>query len=304
MESLSSIVDKLNDFFQLADYPQDPSMSHLLPMVYEDSGFHWRQLFEPDFVRRFNGLMLRGQEEVQTIFCAVLPTPQVLRDFLAQARPGDLFFTHHPIDFEMGDPRGQYGRGPLPIERDLLDQLVEKGCSFYAVHAPLDHNREISTSIAMEQALGAAYQHGLYPWQDYYNGSYCTISPTSTESLIETCLRVFNIPYVVFTGVKHDRIERIAIIPGGGDKVELIQEAEGAGAQALIGGEVRSHRGDDYGRAKFEKVRAYLPQTTLSLIGVSHAASEHLVLETHVIPWLERNCQVQAKTIRMENWWR
>jgi putative NIF3 family GTP cyclohydrolase 1 type 2 len=304
MDMLSSLVAKLDDFFRLQDYPQDPSFSQLLPLVYEEIGLSWQTMFEPDFVRRFNGLMLRGAEAVNTVFCAVLPTPQVLKDFLDQADPGDLFFTHHPIDFEMGDPRGAAGRGPLPIERDLLDALVSKGCSFYVCHAPLDHNQEISTSIAMEQTLGATYQHGLFPWEDHYNGSLCTIPTTNTEALIERCLRVFDIPYVDIIGMRLDHIERVAIIPGGGDKVELIQEAEEASAQALIGGEVRSQRQDDYGRAKYEKVIAYLPQTRLSLIGVSHAASEHGVMETHIVPWLVDNFQIQAKTIRMENWWR
>jgi len=104
MISLTSLVHELDTFFQVTQLVQDPAFSRLLPMVYEDVGFDWRQHFELDFVTRFNGLMLRGAEDVQSVFCAVLPTPQVLRAFLERAKPGDLFFTHHPIDFEMGNP--------------------------------------------------------------------------------------------------------------------------------------------------------------------------------------------------------
>jgi len=304
METLTSVVEKLDDFFRIQEYPPDPSFSHLLPMVYDEAGLAWQTLFEPEFVQCFNGLMLRGAKQVHTIFCAVLPTPQVLRDMLEQAQPGDLFFTHHPIDFEMGDPRGVPGRGPLPIDKNLLNALVEKELSFYSCHVPLDHNRIIGTSIATEQALAATFQRGLYPWANYYNGSLCAIAPTSTDALIDALLHIFEIPYVDFIGKRHERIDRIAIIPGSADKVDIIQEAEAAGAQALISGEVRSARGDKYGRAKFHKVMEYLPKTQLSLIGVSHAASEHLVMETHMVPWLERNCNVKARTIRMEEWWR
>lgn len=304
METLASLVSQLDGFFDIRDLEQDPSFSHLLPMVYAQTRFDWRGAFESDFVNRFNGLMLRGADEVHSVYCAVLPTPQVLTDFLQCAQPGDLFFTHHPIDFEMGDPQGLPGRGPLPIEKALLDRLVSQRVSFYSCHVPLDYNRRVGTTIAIEKALAASFKQPLYAFGRHHFGSLCAISPISTGALIEKLKHIFEIPYVDFIGVDHHQIETVALIPGAADKVELIQEAEAGGAQALISGEVRSHRGDEYGRAKLLKVMEYLPRTRMSLIGVSHAASEHLVMETQVIPWLEHTFQVQARSIRMEKWWR
>jgi len=135
-------------------------------------------------------------------------------------------------------------------------------------------------------------------------GSICILPPISTQALMEKLKRIFDVGYVDCVGVYHDHIERIAIVAGAADKVEVIQEAESLGTQALVSGEVRSHRGDNYGRAKFNRVTDYLPKTNLSLLGVSHAASEHLVMETQIVPWLTRTFTVQAQTIRMENWWR
>jgi putative NIF3 family GTP cyclohydrolase 1 type 2 len=253
---------------------------------------------------RFNGLMLRGAEGVNRVVCAVLPTPEVLGIFIEQSKPGDLFFTHHPIDFEMGDPRNPAGRGPIPIERELLDAMVSKQLSLYACHMPLDIHAEISTGRAMERALNATRLNGLYAYREYFFGSLCTISAISTQALADQLKLIFEVPYVDVLGAVHERIERVAIIPGAADKVEVIQEAEANGAQALVSGEVISHRQDEYGRAKHARVKDYLPETRMSLIGVSHAASEHLVMETHMRPWFEKNCQVQAETIRMPRWWR
>lgn len=304
MVNLTLLATELDAFFHVNELAPDPTFSQLLPQVYDEVGFDWRRSFEPEFVNRFNGLMLRGADEVHTVFCAVLPTPQVLRDFLARARPGDLFFTHHPLDFEMGDPHGQPGRGPLPIEAELLDALKARQLSFYSCHAPLDDNRQVGTTVAIEQALGAAFERRFYASHQMHFGSIGTLRAISTYALMEKLKRIFDVPYVDLVGVAHDRIERIAVVAGSADKVEVMQEAEALGAQALISGEVRSHRGDEYGRAKFKRVMEYLPKTSMSLIGVSHAASEHLVMETQMAPWLTGRFQVRAQTIRMDRWWR
>lgn len=142
----------------------------------------------------------------------------------------------------------------------------------------MDYNREIGTGLAMEQALDAAFLEPFYPYAGSHAGSICSISPVSSADLIERLKGIFAVPYVDHIGQPCQRIERIAIVPGAPDKVEVIKEAEEHGAQALLSGEVRSSRDDDYGRAKHDKVIAYLPKTEMSIMGVSHAASEQLVM--------------------------
>jgi putative NIF3 family GTP cyclohydrolase 1 type 2 len=304
MEFLSTITQKLDKLFGVEELDKDPSFSFLLPMVYEHAGLDWQSYFEPAFCVRFNGIMLRGANQVETVYCGVLPTPQVLDVFLEQAKPGDMFFTHHPIDFEMGNPRGKRGRGPLPVENRAVEAMLAKQLTFYVCHHPMDINREIGTTLAMESALDASFQAPFYRIGDDYVGSICLIPPSSTAELMVKLKRVFQVPFVDFIGAEHDKLERVAIVAGASDKVEVIQEAESLGAQAIISGEVRSARGDAYGRAKYEKVTAYVPRTKMSLLGVSHAASKHLVMETQMVPWFKRQCQVEAKVIRMDDWWR
>ncbi|MCG6197419.1 Nif3-like dinuclear metal center hexameric protein, partial [Anoxybacillus sp. LAT_38] len=116
----------------------DPGFSRFIPMVYEPVGFDWQRFFEAEFVRRFNGLMLRGREQVHTVFLAVFPTDEVLKRFLDESVPGDLLFMHHPLLMECGDPRGRWGRGFVPIRRDLLLALKEKELSVFTCHLPMD----------------------------------------------------------------------------------------------------------------------------------------------------------------------
>ena len=101
-------------------------------MVYDPIGFAWRDVFKPRFVQRFNGVMLRGRDSVGKIWCVAFPSQEVLAPMLAQAQPGDLIFSHHPIDMRCGDPRGEPGGGFIPIEPRTLQYLKEQELSFYA----------------------------------------------------------------------------------------------------------------------------------------------------------------------------
>jgi hypothetical protein len=48
---------------------------------------------------------------------------------------------------------------------------------------------------------------------------------------------------------------------------------------------------------------AYVPETQMALIGVSHAASEYVVMKEMKI-WFEQNFAVKAALIPLSKWWR
>ncbi|WP_212774330.1 hypothetical protein [Polycladomyces abyssicola] len=48
----------------------------------------------------------------------------------------------------------------------------------------------------------------------------------------------------------------------------------------------------------------YVPTTSMSLIGVSHAASEFLVMKTQMRHWFERECGVMTVLLEQSYWWR
>ena len=59
---LSRIEQFFEEYFRIQDVLVDPAFGHFVPMVYDAIGFSSRDAFEPGFVQRFNGLMLRGRE--------------------------------------------------------------------------------------------------------------------------------------------------------------------------------------------------------------------------------------------------
>ena len=59
-KELSFISDKIDNFFEVSKLEKDPAMSQFVPSVYRSINFDWENFFETDFVKRFNGLMIRS----------------------------------------------------------------------------------------------------------------------------------------------------------------------------------------------------------------------------------------------------
>ena len=304
MESLSTIVAALDDFFSVADSGVDPAFSRFLPEVYEGASRPWRAWIEPTFATRFNGLMLRGGSTVRTVFLAVFPSTVVLERFLTQGEPGDLLFVHHPIDLESGDPKGEWGRFFQPIADEVIEALRERRLSIYSCHAPLDYHATLSTSRSMATALGGTITGEFFPYGRGYAGVLATISAMSCEALEERLRRVFGVAYLDVAGTRPTTIERVAIVAGAGDRVEQMQQVEAEGAQAYITGEIHSRIDTEYGHRKFAEVEEFASTTRMALLGVSHAASEFLIMDREMQGWFSERFAVATVPLPENHWWR
>ncbi len=223
--------------------------------------------------------------------------------FIETGQPGDLLFMHHPLHMECGDPRGKWGRGFVPIDPNLLGAIKEKRLSVYTCHLPMDYSRRVGTTAAMCEALGGKRRDDFYSDEHGSVGVLCEISESSTDQLCEHLREIFEIPYVDFEGQRHDRIRTVAVVAGCGDVVDRMKEAETKGAQAYITGEIHCHIDNDYGRKRFDTMMEYVKTTTMSLIGVSHAASEYLVMKTQMKNWFEQNYALNVNLIPQHKWW-
>ncbi|MGE7935929.1 Nif3-like dinuclear metal center hexameric protein [Bacillus paramycoides] len=305
MPALKEIEHSLNHLFQIEKYGKDSSFSRFIPATYDQIQFPWKQFFEANFVEQFNGLMIRGAENVNTVFLAVFPTDDVLEKFISQSMTGDLLFMHHPLVMECGDPLGKSGRGFVPIPSKYLHAIKEKQLSIYTCHGPMDFHQTYGTSISIAKALQAnvidGFAHGGPEQQPV--GLICEIDETSTEKLQKHLKKLFNIPYTDFEGKQHDSITKIAIIAGCGDVVSLMKEAEEKGAEAYIAGEIHCHIDNEYGKYKYSLIMDYVKETNMSLIGVSHSSSEFLVKKTLMHDWFKEIFDVNITLLPQEKWW-
>ena len=186
-------------------------------------------------MQRFNGLMLRGSGSVEKVWCVAFPSEEVLTPILMQAHPGDLIFSHHPIDMRCGDPRGKPGAGFIPIVPRTLERLTNQQLSFYSCHVPLDIHTQISTSDVIVRAIDGRVVDQFLPSGHGYAGRLCDIPPIALDELIETCRQVLSLPYVDLQGNNaKGMVSRIAVVAGGGGDVAFYEEADRKGQTASL----------------------------------------------------------------------
>ncbi len=301
---LDHIVNEMDQFFEIERYGLDPQMKLFVPDCYERIGFDWKNFFEPDFVRILNGLMLRGAADVQNIYCCSFPANDVVAQFLERGKPGDMLFTHHALEFNCGDPRGAFGNGWQPLAPQLLYALKERGLSLYSVHGPLDYHRQVGTVVALIAAFGAQFIEDIHFDGVGYHGAICTFQPCYAEELQDKLLEMFHIPYLDLSGKLGRRLEKVAIIAGGADNLDLLHRIEEKGCDGVIAGEIFSRMTTDFGKQNNPKIVDFVDTTSMALIAVSHSASEFLPMETHVRPWLKEQFQVNVECIPQPKWWR
>jgi len=247
---------------------------------------------------------MRGDDNVTKAYCAVFPEVGILDRFITTASRGDILFVHHPLDLRSGDPHGKWAEGFIPIKPEILEQMKCKGLSFYACHNGLDLNASIGTSLSIAKALNAQVKEHFVKHSNGYIGLICTISPLSASGLIDQLKGIFGIPYVDQEGALSEKINTIAIVAGGGDSIDIMVDAETKGAQAYITGEIHHRIYNDQFRANYQAVIKYGRTCKMTLIGVSHAASEFLVMKNDMAEWFQKECSVSAEALPEAHWWR
>ena len=300
MVTRNKVVEYLNDYFSIEKYGPDPSMSRMVPLVYSEK--NRQEYFSEDFSSLFNGLMISGLNEVNHFFGALFPTEEILSKFIEQSVLGDFLFLHHPLDMECGDPRGQSGRAFLPIKKEQLDKIKEKGLSVYSCHHPLDCHNEISTGLAIAKRLGLINIKPCIEVAGGFVGLIGEIEQITVNELAEKLKEIFKLPYLDQGGYNNE-IKKIVIVAGSGDKVDFFKEAEALGADAYVAGEIHSHIDNEKGRLKMKEALDYIKDSKMSFFGVSHAASEFLVIKDQVLPLLFKKFNLPIKDIPMANWW-
>jgi hypothetical protein len=89
---LATLVDELDLEYRVAAVRGD-DWADIFAEVYPDP--YWREYAEPGYEGRWNGLMVRGANEVAGAATCVFPSDAVI----AAVDQGTFLFSEHPVDF-------------------------------------------------------------------------------------------------------------------------------------------------------------------------------------------------------------
>ena len=223
------LVGLLDAYFGTPEVRGD-EWADLFELVYPDP--YWREYAEPGYEGRWNGLMVRGADEVERAVTCVFPSDRVI----AMLEPGTFLFSEHPIDY--GDEPGF-----LPLSRGSFERMRSGANSFYNVHAPLDHHPEISPSRMCAAAMGVPIEDEYMPIAEGIAGGAAVIGPSrETVADIAGRLQALLGPEVPVTIVRRrngtDAAGRVAVVGGGGADREALEAALERGCETYVTGGV------------------------------------------------------------------
>ncbi len=231
------LVHRLDGYFGTRDVQGD-DWADEFALVYPDP--YWRRYAEPDYASRWNGLLVRGADEVDRVATCVFPSDRII-GLLA---PGTFLFSEHPIDY--ADEAGF-----LPLSLESFERMRADGISFYHVHAPIDHHPDVSPSRLCAGAMGVPVEEEFMPIASGIPGGAAVIGPSDvTLDALAARLQAYLGPEVPVQIVRRrpsgDWAGRVAVVGGGGTDRVALEAALERGCQTYVTGGVFTRWAEEF----------------------------------------------------------
>ena len=301
---LAELTARLDDLFHPADFDEHDGWDFAFGAG-ERAALLERAT--PRFAATFNGLMLaptgNAPAAVTRAYLLVFPHHDLVEYVIAEeggrGNPGAVLFTHHVADMETSD------RGFLPVPVAQLDALRAANVAVYVLHAPLDCHPEISTSGALADGLRLRRTGVFAPYVGGQAGVVGEQAPEPFGAFAERARALCELPRLDAAQVRHAGrpVARVAIVAGGGDDLEMMAEAEALGADTYLTGTWWTPHRSQWADGNRAALRAALPGCGLNLLGVSHDASELVVLRDRIGPLLA-DWGIEVEVVRQADHWR
>ncbi len=223
-----------------------------------------------DFLDRRTALMLRGSPEIDTVRTAVFVTDPIVRQL--EKLQSCLLVTHHNFDYY------EDARGVMPITSNMIRLILEHGHSLYVAHAPLDTHPRYGTSLALAELVGVPAEQFFY---DYFGspvalvGTIPTISFGAFSEAVRTSLRRPCLTLVQY----RNEVNRVAVVAGGGDMPDILQQAFDLGCDTMLTGTVEHRWGlpaVQEGNKRFHELNQRLK---MNLVGGTHYGTERPAMQ-------------------------
>ncbi len=273
---LADLVAELDREFSI-DLVRDDDWAPAFAMVYPDP--YWRAYVEADYEGRWDGLMVRGADDVTAAATCVFPGDEVV----AQLEHGTLLFSEHPLDFADRP-------GFLPLSRSTFETMHERGISFFHAHAPIDQHPRISPSRLVAQGVRLDALQEYFPIDANLPGGAAVLgqSMLSVDGLADS-LRAFlgnDIPVHVLTRTQQ-QAGRVAIVAGGGASRDILEASLALGCETYVTGNAATNCELDFVQTEVREFRALADREHVTLIDATHYGMERPP-QLEMVRWFEQ----------------
>jgi putative NIF3 family GTP cyclohydrolase 1 type 2 len=274
---LNDLVTELDAYFRVADVRNDDwsaTFEHLYPDPY------WRAYAEPAYEGRWNGLMVRGADEVVSAATCVFPSDAII----ASLPPRTLLFSEHPIAFD------DDVAGFSPLRRESFERLRDRGSSFYHVHAPLDQHPDVSPSRLVAEALGLEGLEEYFPIAEGLPGGAAVIgnSDLPLDALAERLRSVLGseIPVRVLSWPRRES-GRVAVVAGGGAGRPILEASLERGCETYVTGNAATRCRLEFVQEEVRDFAALADKADVAVVDGTHYGLEKPP-QLAMVRWFER----------------
>ncbi len=260
---LAELVAELDAYFRIPDV-RDDDWSEAFDRVYPAP--YWREYVVSGWEGCWNGLAVRGAEDVERAVTCVFPSDRIVETLA----PATFLFAEHPLDF--ADEHGF-----LPLSLETYEAMRENGISFYNAHAPLDMHPDVSPSRLCAEGVGLEVLEEYFPICQGIPGGAAIIgqSRLSVEGLADA-LRSYLGPEIKVHVLTRPRAEagRVAMVAGGGATVELLEASLERGCQTYVTGNAATTCRLDFVQEQVRAFRERADAAGVTLIDAMHYGME------------------------------
>lgn len=219
----------------------------------------------PEFSARQTGLMLKGNHEINKVYSVVFITDIVLNKICQEKNC--LIFTHHHFNYFEDE------RGLQALSKKQIQQILASNNSLYVAHAPLDTHPVYGTSIALAKLCNIQIEKFFF---DYFGAPAAVIGNIETTgfSVFSDIVREKLKRPILTLKNYNDVVHKIAVVAGGGDMPEILQEVYDNGCDTLLTGTVEHLWNIPFIQEANKKFHKLNEELKINLIGGTHYGTE------------------------------
>lgn len=216
-----------------------------------------------NFKKRSMGLVCDNSQEINRVFTAVFPTSAVMKHILRIGKSDALLFVHHPSIWDLSK-KSKWQQ----MDRKLLQKFREKRISVYNFHVPLDNYSEYSTSSNLAMALGLKIMNPFAPYGGGLAGVFGKTDCRTAEELRKVLQKAVGHRTALYLyGASEIKNGRVAVIAGGGNDIEMLEEIASQGVNTFVTGISALN---DYS----QKAHEYARKHKINILGGTHYSTE------------------------------
>ncbi|MFX1325186.1 MAG: Nif3-like dinuclear metal center hexameric protein [Promethearchaeota archaeon] len=223
----------------------------------------YNEYISGNFKSRYMGLLLDNSPNIDSVYTAVFPSDKVLNKIISLGKENILLVTHHPMIWDIRKPSVF-----LNITKSLLPILKQKKISIYSIHVPLDRNGPCSTGTNLAKAIDIEIEGEFYEYFGAKVGVYGKTELKTPEELAERLSSVVGHKTKLWKYGSDEIVnQRVAVVGGGGNNIEGIEEIIELGINTYVTGVIALN---DFTK----KTHEYEKEKRINVIGGTHYSTE------------------------------